>query len=151
MFLVLDSADKKEIEITYAIPDNLIVFADENMLESIFRNLVSNAVKFTPVRGSVTISAKVGTDNSVIISVKDSGIGMNKNMLDNLFKLEVNTSRKGTEGENSSGLGLFICKDFVEKHGGVLRVESEEGKGTTFFVILPGKPDNLDIIQDRNN
>jgi PAS domain S-box-containing protein len=138
MFLEMDSANKKNIKISYVIPENLIVFADENMLDSIMRNLVSNAVKFTPVDGSVTVSAWFETDKSVVISVKDTGIGMNQNMIDNLFKLEVNSSRKGTEGEISTGLGLFICKDFVDKHSGVLRVVSEEGKGTTFLVLFPG-------------
>ncbi|MCX6163157.1 MAG: response regulator [Ignavibacteriae bacterium] len=71
--------------------------------------------------------------------LKDTGIGMNKEMTDNIFRLDVNTSRKGTEGESSTGLGLIICKDFIEKHGGKLRVESEERKGSTFYFTIPGK------------
>jgi len=71
-----------------------------------------------------------------------TGFGMNKEMLENLFKLDTNTNRKGTEGEPSSGLGLIICKDFVEKHGGKLWVESEEGKGSTFYFSLPTKSPN---------
>jgi signal transduction histidine kinase len=113
------------------------------MFEVIIRNLVSNAVKFTPVGGNITISATSLPDKSVSISIKDTGIGMNKKMIDNLFRLDVVTSRKGTEGENSSGLGLILCKDFVEKHGGELRIESAEFKGSTFYFSLPGNRDDL--------
>jgi PAS domain S-box-containing protein len=139
MALVTEAAYKKEIAISYDIPEYLSVFADGNMFEGIIRNLSSNAVKFTPKGGSVYVSAKSMPDNSVEISVKDTGIGMNKEMTDNIFRLDVNTSRKGTEGESSTGLGLIICKDFIEKHGGKLRVESEERKGSTFCFTIPGK------------
>lgn len=76
-------------------------------------------------------------DNFVEISIKDTGIGMNKEMIDSLFRLDADVSHLGTEGEASSGIGLFICKDFVEKHGGNLWVESEEGQGSTFRFTLP--------------
>ncbi len=138
---VLDAAKKKDIVVSLSIPGDLVVFADGDMLNVIIRNLVSNAVKFTPVHGSISISAKYFPDRSVTISIKDTGIGMNKDLIDNLFRLDVNTSRKGTEGEYSTGLGLILCKDFVEKHGGELWVESEEGKGSTFLFSLPGNPD----------
>ena len=136
--LVIDSANKKEIEIIYDIREELKVYADENMLGSILRNLASNAVKFTPKGGKVSISAKP-FDNAVECSVSDTGIGMNQEMKENLFNIDVNTSRKGTEKEASNGLGLLICKEFVAKHGGKLWVESEEGKGSTFFFTLPTK------------
>ena len=145
LVLILDSASKKEIKINYDIPKDMMVFADGNMLEVIIRNLVTNAVKFTPVGGSITISAKHFSDNSVLIAIKDTGIGMSKNMIDNLFYLDVNTSRRGTDGELSTGLGLIICRDFVEKHGGVLRIESEEGKGATFSVLFPGNVEQVTI------
>ncbi|MCX6162147.1 MAG: PAS domain S-box protein, partial [Ignavibacteriae bacterium] len=117
MALVTEAADKKEIAISYDIPEDLSVFADRNMFEGVIRNLSSNAVKFTNKGGVVNISAKSMPDNSVEISVKDTGIGMNKEMTDNLFRLDENSSRKGTEDESSTGLGLIICKDFIEKHG----------------------------------
>ena len=139
MVYVLEGANKKEVSINYDIPGNLVVYADPNMLSGIIRNLVSNAVKFTPRGGSILISARSGDFKSVHISVKDSGIGMNKYMLDNLFCLDVNTKRTGTDGEYSTGLGLILCKDFIEKHGGKLWVESEEGKGSTFHFTLPEK------------
>ncbi|MEI6883460.1 MAG: PAS domain S-box protein [Bacteroidota bacterium] len=136
---VRDAAYKKDIDLSYDIPEDMEVFADEYMLDSILRNLTTNAVKFTTKGGKVAISAKSIPDGWVDVSVKDTGIGISKKMIDNLFKMDVNTSRKGTDGEPSTGLGLILCKDFVEKHGGKLWVESEEGKGSTFYFTLPSK------------
>ena len=137
LVLTQDAAFKKEIAISFEIPENLSVFADENMFESIMRNLVSNAVKFTPKGGCITVSAKLVTGNFVEISVRDTGIGMSKEMIGNLCRLDINTKRKGTEGEYSTGLGLIICRDLIEKHGGKMWIESEEGKGSTFLFLLP--------------
>jgi len=137
--LALESANKKEIELSCDIPEGLIVVADENMLGAILRNLTSNSVKFTPKGRKFVISAKPISDNWIEISVKDTGIGMNKEMVGNLFKLDMDTGRRGTDNEPTTGLGLFICKDFVEKHGGKIWVESEEGKGSTFYFTIPGK------------
>ena len=143
---VLDLAVKKNIEININMPDDMEIFADGNMLDAIIRNLVSNAVKFTPAGGNIFVSAKYLTDKSVVISIIDTGIGMDKKMISNLCRLDVNTSRKGTEGELSTGLGLIICKDFIEKHGGQIWVDSEEGKGTTFNFSMAGKPEPVSII-----
>jgi len=134
--LVREAADKKKIALNYDVPEGLTVLADAQMFESLMHNLIFNAVKFTPKGGKISIVAKPMPDNSVEISIKDTGIGMNKNMVENLFRLDMQTNRKGTEGEPSTGLGLIICKDFVEKHGGKIWVESEEGKGTTFYFTL---------------
>ena len=133
--LVIESANRKEIVINYDIPKDLKVYADENMLGSIIRNLTNNAVKYTPKGGKVTISAK-SLDIAVECSVSDTGIGMNQEMMENLFNTDVNTSRKGTENEPSTGLGLRLFKEFVEKHSGKLWVKSEEGKGSTFYFTL---------------
>ena len=130
--LSIEAAIKKGIEINYEIPENLLVFADSKMFESIIRNIANNAVKFTSKGGKVTISANSVSDKEVEISVRDSGIGMSSEMISNLFLIDVNTARKGTEGESSTGLGLIICKDFIEKHDGKLWVEGQEGKGTIF-------------------
>jgi len=135
--LIVDSVREKEIEIINAISEGFIVFADIDMLQSIMRNVVSNAVKFTPKGGNVSLSAKATEDNSVEISIKDTGIGMSKVMVDNLFKLDAQTNRTGTEGEPSSGLGLLLCKEFIEKHSGKIWVESEEGKGSVFHLTFP--------------
>lgn len=135
--MILESAKSKEIEITYDIPNDLAVFADSKMLQFVIRNLVSNAVKFTYKGGKINVSAKDKGDNRVEISIKDSGIGMNNTMVDHLFRLESQTNRNGTEGEPSTGLGLTLCKEFVEKQGGKIEVESKEGKGSIFYFTIP--------------
>ena len=135
--LIKELAAKKEITISSDVQEELQVYADINMFEAAVRNLLSNALKFTSKGGSVTLSANSTTDNKVEVSVKDTGIGMNKERMDGLFRLDVNTNRKGTEGEPSTGLGLHICKEFIEKNGGEITVESEEGKGTTFKFTVP--------------
>ncbi|MBA4407985.1 MAG: hypothetical protein C0397_01020 [Odoribacter sp.] len=137
MEMVLESAKTKEIEIVNYIPAGLEVFADTNMLQTVIRNLVSNAVKFTHKGGKVSVSAKVNSDKSVKISVQDTGIGMSQTLVENLFRIDVKTGRKGTEGEPSTGLGLLLCKEFVEKHGGEIWVESKVGKGSTFSFTIP--------------
>ncbi|MEI7501265.1 MAG: PAS domain-containing sensor histidine kinase [Bacteroidota bacterium] len=142
---ILEPANKKEINIDYDIPEDLEVFADEYMLGSIIRNLTSNAVKFTDKGGKINIKAKPVSGNSVEISISDTGIGMNKKMIDNLFKLDEQTNRKGTQGEPSTGLGLIICKDFVEKHGGKFWLESEVAKGSIFYFTIPNKNDDIEF------
>jgi PAS domain S-box-containing protein len=136
---VVESANSKNIAINYDIPEDLKVFSDRNILEAILRNLISNAVKFTPHGGNVSVSARLLNHNQVEISIIDSGIGMNHKMIKNLFRLDINTNRKGTEGELSTGLGLIICKDLIEMHGGKLTIDSLEGKGSTFRFTLPAK------------
>jgi len=136
----IEPAKTKGIEIRLEIPQDLEIFADANLLQTVIRNLVSNAVKFTNKGGSVTVSARTSAHNSVEISVRDNGIGMEPELIDNLFRLDVQTNRRGTEDEPSTGLGLIICKEFIEKHGGNLWVESAEGKGSTFFFTLPAAP-----------
>src|SRR5665647_2424027 len=105
--LALGAANKKEIAISYNIPEGLEVFADENMFGIIIRNLVNNAVKFTPKGGSIAVSARSVSVGQVEISIRDTGIGMSSEIIDNIFCLDVNTNRKGTEGEHSTGLGLI--------------------------------------------
>lgn len=142
------SGKNKGIEIIINISSQLEIFADSNMIQTVIRNLVSNAIKFTPKGGKINIQAKANIDNSVEVVVKDSGIGMGQAMVDNLFRLDVKTNRVGTEGESSTGLGLLLCKEFVEKHGGRLWVESEEGKGSMFYFTIPctKKPEEEMII-----
>jgi PAS domain S-box-containing protein len=135
--MTIEQAKHKRIDINYYISDDLKIFADSNMLQTIIRNFVSNAVKFTPKGGEIYVSATSTEDSGVEISIKDTGIGMTGEMINNLFRLDAKTNRKGTDGEPSSGLGLLLCKEFVEKHGGRIWVESEVGKGTIFYFILP--------------
>jgi len=135
---VNETARNKAIEIICDIDNDLKVYADSNMLQTVIRNLVSNAVKFTEKGGKINVYTQT-TDEDVEISIKDTGIGMNSTIVDNLFKLDGKTNRAGTEGELSTGLGLILCKDFVEKHGGNIWVESEEGIGTVFTFTVPIK------------
>ena len=135
--MVMGPAREKGIDITFDIPDNLEVYADTNMLQTIIRNLVSNALKFTPKGGRINLKAKSSDNTSVEISIQDTGIGMSREIVDHLFLFDIQTNRKGIEGEPSTGLGLLLCKEFMEKHGGNIRIESEEGIGSTFYITLP--------------
>jgi len=135
--LLSENLRKKDIRITVDIAEDQQVFADRNMFQSVIRNLVSNAVKFTPKGGEVFVTASLAENNTSIITVRDTGIGMNAEMVSNLFRLNVNSSRPGTEGENSTGLGLLLCKEFVERHGGEIWVESKEGEGSLFCFTVP--------------
>lgn len=134
---ILEPAKNKEIEITIDISKETAVLTDKNMLQTILRNIVSNAVKFTPKRGKISVSSKTIDDKIVEIAISDSGIGMSPEMVDNLFRLDVQMNRKGTEGEPSTGLGLLLCKEFIEKQEGKIWVESKKGKGSTFYFTLP--------------
>jgi signal transduction histidine kinase len=133
---VNDAANSKNIELKSSVPEKLVVFADRNMIKTILRNLISNAIKFTYKNGKVDVKA-IARDNEVEIAVSDNGIGINKDTIAKLFRIDANLSTRGTENENGTGLGLFLCKEFVEKHGGKIWVESESGKGSIFKLILP--------------
>jgi two-component system, sensor histidine kinase and response regulator len=137
--ILQESAKNKNIEIVQDISDQLRVFADNNMLQTIVRNLVSNAIKFTPKNGTVRFSAKATDDNGLVISIQDTGIGMSPEMTSSLFNPGARNGRPGTDGEASTGLGLLLCKEFVEKHGGKIKVESEEEKGSVFIFNIPGE------------
>ena len=134
---IREPAKVKGIEFAINIPDHMKVFADRNMLLTVIRNLVSNAVKFTPVGGKMTISATLTSKKTIQISIQDTGIGMDQNMIDNLFLLNSQTNRNGTAGEPSTGLGLLLSKEFTENNGGKIWVESEVGKGSTFYFTIP--------------
>jgi two-component system, sensor histidine kinase and response regulator len=127
LILNSEAAKEKRIEIKNQIPDNLTVNADKNTLETIIRNLVSSAIKFTQHGGNITISAAMPRKNWVEISIQDNGIGMEKEILENLFKPDARVSRKATDGELSTGLGLIICKDLIDKHNGKFWAESQAG------------------------
>ncbi|MFA6981144.1 MAG: PAS domain S-box protein [Ignavibacteriaceae bacterium] len=135
--LLTNISDQKAINVCVDVSKELKVFADDAMFNSILRNILSNALKFTPKGGNVTLTAKSIVEGMVEVSIADSGIGMTEILLKKLFKIGEKVGRKGTEDEESTGLGLLLCKEFVEKHGGKIWVESEEGKGSTFNFILP--------------
>jgi len=136
IILFSGTARQKGVEILEEIPEDIILNADKAMLANVLRNLISNAIKFTDKGGKVTISASK-SENDAFIAVKDTGIGMKKDILNNLFNIDVRTNRNGTEDEPSTGLGLLLCKEYVEKHCGKISVKSKENQGSEFIVSLP--------------
>jgi signal transduction histidine kinase len=137
-----ESARKKKITISYSLPEDLTIYADSHMFNTVIRNLVSNAIKFTPKSGEISISTVAKKDNIVEVKICDTGIGISKELINKLFQLNEKTNRKGTEGEPSTGLGLLLCKEFIEKHGGKIWVESEAGKGSVFIFTISGVSNN---------
>jgi signal transduction histidine kinase len=131
-----ESARKKGIEIEINIPDGTEILADNHMFDSLVRNLVSNALKFTTRGGKVKLASIITNKGFIEVSVTDSGIGMLPELKDKLFKLSEKTNRQGTAGEPSSGLGLLLCKEFIEKNGGEIWVTSEVGKGSVFTFTI---------------
>jgi signal transduction histidine kinase len=130
------SANQKEIKLKHSIDPNLHVTADFEMVKTIFRNLISNAIKYTPTGGNISVSASEGKQ-FVKIEVCDNGIGMSQKTKEKLFKIDEFHSTMGTNNELGSGLGLLFCKEFIDLHGGKIRVESEPGKGSKFKFTLP--------------
>ncbi len=135
------SADKKGIMLQNNVPIFANIVADTNLLTTVIRNLMSNSIKFTPQGGIIEIgvadSDEVDAENYTTVFIRDNGVGMTNDMMDKIFRIDKNTTSKGTAGEPGSGLGLILCKEFVEKHNGKIWAESEVGKGTTFYFKLP--------------
>lgn len=135
--LLLSGAIKqKSIRISKNIPDNMPVFGDKKMISTVLRNLISNAIKFTYPEGRIRISVEE-KQKELLVSVSDSGVGISKANSQKLFKIDQPFSTTGTKNENGTGLGLILCKEFVEKHDGKIWVESEEGKGSSFYFTIP--------------
>jgi signal transduction histidine kinase len=126
----------KDIDIINEIPENYHIIADINLLKTILRNLINNAVKFTDRNGMISVKCKKD-ENDVVISVQDTGIGMSEKDIQNMFKIDKIKSKPGTNRERGSGLGLILCKEFVEKHGGKIWVESEPEIGSVFSFTIP--------------
>lgn len=137
--LLSDAAMQKSILISKDLLPNTIVNADKNMVSTVLRNLISNAIKFTNNNGKIIISTKVQHDE-LSVSVCDNGVGMTKDRIEKIFRIEENSSTPGTQNETGTGLGLILCKEFVEKHGGRISVKSEIGKGSIFSFTIPYKP-----------
>jgi signal transduction histidine kinase len=131
-------AARKDVVIEATMPPSSIINGDENMIVTVVRNLLANAVKFTDKGGQVTldIDAINGISTIHIVSVTDTGTGMTPEQIQNLFRIDRKQSREGTAGEKGTGLGLIVCKEFLEKHGSTLHVESEAGKGSRFWFEL---------------
>lgn len=148
--LYAESAEKKGINIGNEISDNVNLLCDRNMIETVLRNLVSNAIKFCSKDDDIIIRA-IEIGNIIEISVIDTGIGMNSEMVEKLFYLGYDSGRSGTANEKSSGIGLRLCKKFVELHKGKIFVESIEGFGSNFYFTIPKNPaDAIDIHGTQN-
>ena len=133
-----ESAKQKSISLILALPNDITVFADPAMISTVMRNLISNAIKFTRPDGKISISVKK-KPTELTISVADNGVGIPASAIDKLFRIDENYSTAGTNNEKGTGLGLILCKEFIEKHSGKIWVESEVGKGSIFHFTLPLK------------
>ncbi len=140
--LYKQSAADKSIQLNERIPENLCVSADRYMLETVLRNLISNAIKFTPEFGKVNISGKL-SDKKILLTVVDTGIGIDPRDIKKLFNIGEQFTTPGTCSEAGTGLGLILCKEFIEKNNGKIRVESIPGKGSKFLITLPFKNDRI--------
>jgi PAS domain S-box-containing protein len=134
--LLNDSARQKSITVSREVPPYFNVLADKPMISTVLRNLISNAIKFTKTGGNIVISV-VGKNKELVVAVSDNGIGIKKDALGKLFLIGATVSTRGTSDEEGTGLGLILCKDFILKHGGKIRAESEVGKGSKFIFTLP--------------
>lgn len=146
--LLKETAAINTINLHSEIGENCSVFADEKMLFSILQNIVSNAIKHSHKGGQITLSAKHGK-NMMIVEIKDTGIGMSKEILDKLFAPQVKSLSKAVEENKGAGIGLLLVKGFLEKNGGHIWVESEVGKGSSFYFTLPiNKPsDKIAVLE----
>lgn len=137
----LTNSEKKKINIQIDIPKDQNLFVDKHTMGVVIANITNNAIKFTPEGGSVHILSTRKPDQTEI-RIEDNGVGMNQTQISNLFKIEKSSSKMGTNNEKGSGLGLILCKEFVEQNGGNIRIESDMGKGSTFKITIPNKFDD---------
>ncbi len=135
IYLNKQNAETKKINISYDVPKDITVYADYNMVNTVLRNLISNAVKYSNEGGDVSISSNK-TESEVIVTVRDTGIGMTESEIESLFQIGT-ISKQGTSKEQGTGLGLILCKEFVNLNGGKISVESKQGKGSGFIFTLP--------------
>ncbi len=133
------SINSKNINYESSIKKETSIYADPNMMRTIIRNLLSNAIKFTPEGGSISVSTRSVNKGMLEVMIKDSGIGIPEQVVSQLFKSNEYFGRSGTRGEQGTGLGLVLCKDFLERQGGLIWVQSKEGEGSTFHFTIPEK------------
>jgi signal transduction histidine kinase len=131
-----DTAKHKNISLISDVAENITVFADENSFFTALRNLISNAIKFTPEKGKINISAKV-IDEIVELTIADTGIGIKEEDVKKLFKSDIHFTTHGTSNEKGTGLGLLLCKELIETNGGEIFVSSKIGEGTKFIFTIP--------------
>jgi signal transduction histidine kinase len=135
---VRDRSEKKEIDLISKVPNDITLYADINMVKTVLRNLIYNGIKFSHPGGQILVEA-VRNENNVEISVHDQGVGIEEDAIEKILDKKSNFTTRGTNGEKGSGLGLDLCIDFVEKHGGDIRVNSTPGEGSTFTFTIPDK------------
>ncbi len=136
MVLLGNNAKDKQIQLLSQIEENTLAYADMEMITTVIRNLINNAIKYTPEGGTITASA-ADKDGVWEISISDTGVGISPQDVQKLFRIDVKHSTPGTAAEQGTGLGLNLCKEFVEKNSGIIQVESEEGKGSRFYFTVP--------------
>ena len=136
--LFTPNARQKQLTLRNSIQEQIKAYGDKDMIDFVVRNLLSNAIKFTGADGIVEISV-TQHGNDVTVTVADSGIGISEKMMSRLFRIDATCQQTGTAGEKGTGLGLILCKEFIEKNGSAIQVESEVGKGTTMRFTLPGR------------
>lgn len=147
--IVTGAALQKNIKITSELEKELYIHADENLLLQVLTNLLSNAIKFTKQDGNIIISAKADVmKRQIQFSVKDNGVGIKKENISKLFKVDAKYTTAGTAGERGSGLGLSLVRDIILKHGGEIWVESEEGKGSNFIFTIPVASTSILLVDD---
>jgi len=139
--IVSGAAESKSITLHFKHGDNALIYGDQNMVITICRNLVTNAIKFSYPGGEVTLSVDDGSQTATLITVADHGVGMSREQINKLFKIDMVASTPGTNQEPGSGIGLILCNEFIRRQGGTIVVESEKGKGSYFIVSLP-KPED---------
>ena len=141
-YLISTRAKEKDINVLYECAEDILVYADPDMISTVIRNLLGNAVKFTPRGGKVRLTCRT-ENNRVIVSIEDNGTGINKQDVHKLFMIDHHLSKPGTENEKGSGLGLILCHEFVEKNKGEIFVESMKGKGSKFTFTIPASHKNV--------
>jgi signal transduction histidine kinase len=146
MNLYKENANNKKLELVNNMNESILIYADKYMIDTIIRNFVSNSIKFTNPGGKIIIKGVINGDNAEV-SVTDTGIGISPGNQKNLFRIDEQYRRDGTANEKGTGLGLILCKEFAEKNGGVLWVESEEGNGSRFSITVPRYLGNLHKLE----
>jgi signal transduction histidine kinase len=134
--LLATQAKNKNITLECNVPATCQVNAHKHSINTVVRNLVSNALKFTPEGGRVAINLESG-EKEIRVNVEDTGVGIPDEVMKKLFRIDTKYSTHGTANEKGTGLGLILCKDFIEKNGGTIGVNSEAGKGSRFYFVLP--------------
>jgi signal transduction histidine kinase len=134
--ILLPLAERKKIDVELIYDEPIYAYFDEHMIKTVIRNLLFNALKFTPAKGSITIYFEK-TDSMINTHIKDTGVGIKKEDQEKLFRPDTHFSTIGTDKERGTGLGLMLSKDFVEMNNGTISVQSEPGKGSVFTISLP--------------